>query len=132
LELNVEMFGRFGYMVNPGGEGQLGMYNQREISYWTPTNTNADYQKPIYNTSGGDAYSSLLGFKKASFIKLRNVSLGYFFPSRLCKTMGISNLKIYAQLKNIGNLYSSVDFMDLDTGTTYYNRGVTFGLQVGF
>ena len=29
-------------------------------------------------------------------------------------------------------LYSSVDFFDLDTGATYYNRGVTVGLQVDF
>jgi hypothetical protein len=29
-------------------------------------------------------------------------------------------------------LYSSVDFMDLDTGRTYFNRGVTVGAQVEF
>ena len=132
LELGIELNGRFGYMVDTGGEGQYGMYNQREISYWTPDNTGADYQKPIYSTAGGDAYSSLLGFKDASFIKIRNISLGYNFNSKALKNIGISSLKLYAQAKNIGNLYSSVDFMDLDLGTTYYNRGFTFGLQVGF
>ena len=131
-ELGIELNGRFGYMVDTGGEGQYGMYNQREISYWTPDNTGADYQKPIYSTAGGDAYSSLLGFKDASFIKIRNISLGYNFNSKALKNIGISSLKLYAQAKNIGNLYSSVDFMDLDLGTTYYNRGFTFGLQVGF
>jgi TonB-linked SusC/RagA family outer membrane protein len=132
LELTVELYGRMGYMISTGGEGQMGMYQQREIDYWTPSNTNAEWQKPIYSTAGGDSYSSLLGFKDASFIKIRNVSLGYIFPSKLCKTMGISNLKLYSQLKNPGNLYSSVDFRDLDLGTTYYNRGITFGVQVGF
>ena len=119
LELGIELNGRFGYIVDTGGEGQNGMYNQREINYWTPDNT-------------GDAYSSLLGFKDASFIKIRNISLGYNFNSKALKNIGISSLKLYAQAKNIGNLYSSVDFMDLDLGTTYYNRGFTFGLQVGF
>ncbi len=119
-------------MVSTGGEGQMGMYNQREIDYWTPTNTNAEWQKPIYSTSGGDSYSSLLGFKDASFIKIRNVSLGYVFPEKLCRTMGINNLKVYGQLKNPGNLYSSIDFQDLDLGTTFYNRGFTLGLQIGF
>ena len=132
LELGIELNGRFGYMVDTGGEGQYGMYNQRKINYWTPDNTGADYQKPIYSTAGGDAYSSLLGFKDASFIKIRNISLGYNFNSKALKNIGISSLKLYAQAKNIGNLYSSVDFMDLDLGTTYYNRGFTFGLQVGF
>ena len=132
LELTLELYGRMGYMVSTGGEGQMGMYNQREIDYWTPTNTNAEWQKPIYSTSGGDSYSSLLGFKDASFIKIRNVSLGYVFPEKLCRTMGINNLKVYGQLKNPGNLYSSIDFQDLDLGTTFYNRGFTLGLQIGF
>ncbi|MCF0244167.1 MAG: TonB-dependent receptor [Bacteroidaceae bacterium] len=132
IELALELYGRFGFMVNTGGEGQLGMYQQREISYWTPQNTGADYQMPIYSTSGGDSYSSLLGFKKASFIKLRNISLGYNFDKKLCKAMRIENLKVYFQAKNLGDVYSSIDFMDLDLGRTYYNRGFTLGLNIGF
>ncbi len=132
VELSVELYGRMGYMINSGGEGQYGMYNQREINYWTPDNTNADWQKPVYSTAGGDAYSSLLGYKDANFIKVRNISLGYNFSPVLCKKIGISNLKIYGQARNLGCLYSSVDFQDLDLGTSYYNRGFTVGLQVGF
>ncbi|MBE6288082.1 MAG: TonB-dependent receptor [Mediterranea massiliensis] len=132
FDLSVELYGRFGYMVSTGGEGQLGMYQQREIDYWTPDNTDAEWQKPIYNQSGGDGYSGLLGFKDASFIKIRNVSLGYNFSKNLCKKMGIGSLKAYVQGKNLGNLYSSIDFLDLDLGTTFYNRGVTFGLSIGF
>ena len=132
LELAIELQGRFKYKISTGGEGQLGMYQQREIDYWRPDNTGADWQKPIYSTSGGDSYSSLLGFKDASFIKIRNLSLGYNFNHKLISKLGLSNLKLYVQAKNLGMLYSSVDFMDLDTGATYYNRGVTFGLQVDF
>ena len=134
LELTLELQGRFKYMISTGGEGQLGMYQQREIDYWRPDNTGADWQKPVYSTAGGDSYSSLLGFKDASFIKIRNLSLGYNFDRKLLEKAGIglSNAKIYVQGKNLGMLYSSVDFMDLDTGATYYNRGFTVGLQVDF
>ena len=132
LELGIELNGRMGYMISTGGEGQFGMYNQRQIDYWRPDNTGAEWQKPVYSTAGGDSYSSLLGNKEASFIKVRNISLGYTFAPKLCKQMGIGSLKVYAQGKNLGSLYSTVDFMDLDTGTTYYNRGFTLGLQVGF
>ncbi len=132
FELTVELQGRFGYTVSTGGEGQLGMYQQREISYWTPNNTGADWQKPIYNQSGGDPYSGLLGFKDASFVKVRNLSLAYNFSKSVLNTLGINGLKLYVQGKNLGMLYSSVDFMDLDTGATYYNRGVTMGILVDF
>lgn len=132
FELAIELYGRMGYMVSTGGEGQLGMYQQREIDYWTPDNPGAEYQKPIYSTAGGDGYSSLLGFQDASFIKVRNLSLGYTLDKKVCDKIGINNLKVYVQGKNLGNLYSSIDFLDLDLGTTYYNRGFTVGLQVGF
>ena len=132
LELTLDLQGRFGYTVSTGGEGQLGMYQQREISYWTPNNTGADWQKPVYSQAGGDPYAGLLGFKDASFIKVRNLSLGYNFDKRLLSHIGINGLKLYVQGKNLGMLYSSIDFMDLDTGRTYFNRGVTIGVQVDF
>ncbi len=132
FELSIQMIGRMGYMVSTGGEGQLGIYNQRKISYWTPENTNADYQKPIYSTSGGDAYSGLLGFKNASFLKVRNISLGYNLSQKVCKHLGIEGVKIYVQAKNPGTIFSSVKFEDLDAGTYYFNRGYTFGLDVTF
>ena len=132
FELTLELQGRFKYMISTGGEGQLGMYQQREISYWTPSNTDADWQKPIYSTGGGDQKAALLGFKDASFVKIRNLSLGYNFDKSICQTLGISGAKLYVQGKNLGMLCSSVDFMDLDTGATFYNRGFTVGLSVDF
>ncbi len=132
IELILDLQGRFKYMVSTGGEGQLGMYQQREISYWTPNNTGAEWQKPIYNQSGGDPYSALLGFQDASFIKIRNLSLAYNFDKDMLKSIGINGLKLYVQGRNLGMLYSSIDFMDLDTGATYFNRGFTVGMQVDF
>lgn len=132
FELSFMLFGRFGYMVSTGGEGQLGMYQQRQIDYWTPENTDAEWQKPIYNQSGGDSYSGLLGFRDASFLKVRNISLAYNLPQRACKSIGIGNMKVYAQAKNLGSLYSSVDWLDLDLGGSTFNRGWVFGIEVGF
>lgn len=132
IELAFMMFGRFKYMINTGGELQTGRANQRSIDYWTPTNQNAEYQMPIASTSGGDTYSALLGYKKANFLKMRNISLGYVFPQKITSKAGLSNLKIYAQVTNPFTIYSSVDFRDLDLNTSYYNRGFVFGLDISF
>jgi TonB-linked SusC/RagA family outer membrane protein len=139
IELSVELYGRMGYTIS-SAEGQMGYGQQRQVDYWRPDNTDAEWQKPIYSQSGGDPYAGLLGFKKASFLKVRTISLGYLLPSSICKTAGIGSLKVYVQLRNPGNLYSSVDFLDLDVTTNgstpfnamYYNRGVTFGIELGF
>jgi len=132
LELGVEMFGRFKYMVNRGGQGQLGMYQQQEISYWTPSNTGADYQKPIYNQAGGDPYSSLLGYEDASFLKLRNISLGYTLPRKMARKAGIEGVKVYAQARNLCDIYSSIDDYDLDLNRSYFDRGFTLGVKIDF
>jgi hypothetical protein len=60
--------------------------------------------------------------------------LGYYLPSKVCKAASISNLKLYAQLRNLGNIFSTIDFLDLDLGeaTSFYNRGVTIGLDISF
>ena len=47
VELGIELYGRFGYMISTGGEAQAGMFQQREIDYWTPSNPNAEWQMPI-------------------------------------------------------------------------------------
>src|SRR5690606_26612250 len=53
FELSIMLYGRFGYMIDGLGESQIGRYNQRDIDYWTPDNTDAEWQKPIYNEAGG-------------------------------------------------------------------------------
>ena len=141
FEFSFLMVGRMGYMISTSGEGQLGLMQQREIDYWTPSNTGAEWQKPILSTSGGDAYASLLGFKEASFIKMRNISLGYNIPSSACKKAGINNVKVYVQVQNPFTVYSSIDWLDLDfgsytstTATNYstFNRSWVLGINIGF
>jgi TonB-dependent starch-binding outer membrane protein SusC len=36
----------------------------------------------------------------ASYIKVRNISLGYTFPTSLVKSVGISNLRLYCNVLN--------------------------------
>ncbi|WP_320018211.1 TonB-dependent receptor [Labilibaculum manganireducens] len=132
LELNILMYGRLGYQVSTKGESQIGRYNQREIDYWTPENTDAEYQKPIYNEAGGDAYSSVLGYRSGSFLKLRTISLGYNIPSKITRKLKIQNLKVYAQAKNLGNIFSDINFKDMDTNSSVYNRGFVFGMNIDF
>ena len=135
IELGIQMFGRMGYMFNTGGEPETAHANQREIDYWTPTNTGAEYQKPILAqaTSGSaDDFSGFLGYKKASFIKVRNISLGYNLPKNIIRRASLSHAKVYAQMINPFSIKQSVDGFDLDTGRTIFNRSFVFGLELGF
>lgn len=135
FELGMNIYGRMGYTASLGGEALTARSNQRVTDYWTPDNPNAEFQKPILGqaSSGSqDAFSGLLGFTKASFVKIRNISLGYNFPKELASTIGVANFKIYAQAVNPGSIYQSVDWYDFDTNATYFNRSFVMGVELGF
>jgi TonB-linked SusC/RagA family outer membrane protein len=131
FDLSVFVYGRLNYMYNFGGEGQPARGVQRTINYYTENNTNAEFQKPIFNAGGapGDPYYQDLGYRKASFIKIRNISLGYNFSHKI---VGKSNMRAYFQVQNPGMLYSKMKFIDMDVVSPTWNRGFTFGINASF
>jgi TonB-linked SusC/RagA family outer membrane protein len=132
IELTIFLYGRMGYTYNSGGEGQTGRFNQRSINYYTENNKNSVYQKPIYSDASGDQYSSILGYRDGSYLKIRNISLGYNMPSELAQKIGINTLKIYVQATNPAMIFRKADWIDLDLETSAYNRGITTGINVSF
>lgn len=132
FELSFFVYGRFGYLYNTGGENASAKPSQRKIDYYTENHTNSEYQKPIFSAGTGDPYYPTLGYRDGSFLKLRNVSLGYNFTDELASQIGLSKLRIYIQATNPAMLFSKVSWTDLDTQTTASNRGVTMGLNVQF
>jgi TonB-linked SusC/RagA family outer membrane protein len=132
LELSVFLYGRLNYLYNFGGEGEDARRVQRKIDYYTENNTNAEFQKPIFSAGGNalDPYSPALGYREASFIKIRNISLGYNFNNR--NLGGLSNLRAYFQVQNPGMLYSKIKFIDMDVVGPTWNRGFTLGINASF
>jgi hypothetical protein len=132
LELSVFLYGRLKYMYNTGGESETARPVQRKINYYNENNMNAEYQKPIYSEGSGDSYSGILGYRDASFIKVRNISLGYTLDSRILKTTSISSVRAYLQVVNPGMLFSKISWLDMDVVGPTYNRGITVGLNASF
>lgn len=134
VELSVFLYGRLHYWYNTGGEGEAGRGVTRQINYYTPDNTNSEYQKPVYNAGNAslDPYYAALGYKKASFIKVRNISLGYTVNNKYLGKSGISNLRAYVQVANPGMLFSQIKYLDMDVVGPTWNRGVTFGINATF
>jgi hypothetical protein len=86
--------------------------------------------------AGGDTYAGTY-YKDDSWIKIRNISLGYELPKRLLSKVKISSMRVFAQIQNAGMLWSRNKFRDSEyvssTNTAlYYNRGYVFGVNVGF
>ncbi|MGB3801754.1 MAG: TonB-dependent receptor, partial [Lewinella sp.] len=134
IELGIFMYSRLGYNSSLGGQALTAHSNQQQIDYWTPDNTDAEFQKPILGqaTSGSqDDFSGLLGINKAGFIKIRYINLGYTLPQQLSSKYGISNMKLYIQALNPGSIYQAVDWYDYDVNSTIFNRSFVVGLNLG-
>lgn len=132
LSLSIMLYGRLSYLYNTGGEVLGGRSNQRVLSYYTPNNTNADYQRPFYTAAAGDPYYTGLGYKDGSFIKIRNISLGYNIPDKISKSIGLSHSRIYLQAQNPGMIFSNVDWLDMDLQNSAWNKGLTMGINLDF
>jgi TonB-linked SusC/RagA family outer membrane protein len=132
FEFSIFLYGRLKYLYNTGGESETARGVQRAINYYNENNMNAEYQKPFYSEGSGDPYYVVLGYRNGSFIKIRNISLGYSLTGKALKTTAFSNLKAYVQVVNPGMLFSKIDWLDMDVVGPTFNRGITFGINATF
>ena len=131
--LDVQLYGRFKFLSGSDAPWVGGRYNVRSYDYWTPSNPGAKYTKPIFSEAGADSYYQTVdNWMDRSYLKLRNISIAYTFPSQMLRNTGISALKLYVQARNLGSIFNNSEVRDMDTGNTYYNRGFTFGVNVSF
>lgn len=132
-ELSAFLYGRFGFTMRAGHEVLSGRFAMRKLDYWIEgVNENAEYYAPGVGGENGDTYRSAQGYLDGSFVKLRNVSLGYTFKPYQLQSLKMQNLKLYVQCMNPGLVYSKVDFLDPDLGGSTFNRSFVFGVNVGF
>ncbi|WP_109299266.1 SusC/RagA family TonB-linked outer membrane protein [Aquimarina sp. AU474] len=61
-----------------------------------------------------------------SFIKLREISLGYSFPKKMIKSLGLSNLSLNYIGRNLAILHSNTDNFDPETGFNTSVGGLEF------
>ena len=111
------------------------------LKRWTPENTNTDVPKAA---SGRVPRTSTRFVEDGSYIRLKNVSLGYDFPSDLISKLKVSSARIYVSGQNLLTFtnYSGVDpevafrssntNLGLDYGSYPNTIAYTVGINLGF
>lgn len=104
LDLTVFVYARMGHMVSDGIERQWApdrRENSMERDYWTPNNpTNAYPRLDPGLTRSGWSEATTLTYKDGSYIKIRDITLGYTLPEDLTQKAYIKSLRLYVTLKN--------------------------------
>jgi TonB-linked SusC/RagA family outer membrane protein len=146
VEFSFFFYARIGQMIASGyyRPSLAGRYTERKLDYWTPVNPSNMYPRPRQDQERIDYPESYL-YQKASFVKLRNVSLSYTLPRKAISRLHLQNLRVYV---TAFNPWLITDFKGLDPEfTANYNVNVNdqltdnnnlsdksfvFGVSVGF
>ncbi|MDX9881779.1 MAG: TonB-dependent receptor [Prolixibacteraceae bacterium] len=127
------------------GKGHNGL-SSRLSNRWKPTHTDTDVAKV---SSQRVSRSSSQWIFDGSYVRLKNISLGYTLPKSLLGGTGISSLRLYVSAQNFLTItnYPGVDpevayrsggaesrntNVGLDYGSYPNARSVTFGLNIAF
>jgi len=92
-----------GVLVNSSALGAglnplRGRYNSLDVNFWTPENPSNEYPQPQYENRG--AYQNALNYRDGSYIRVRNITLGYTAPEGALSRFGAGSGRIYVTAQN--------------------------------
>lgn len=99
FELNFLVYVRVGGLYRVPRPGLVGRYQTFAVNYWTPTNPSNDYQQPTQTSDVPFGWEALT-YTKATFAKVKNITLSYKIPQTLLKRASINNLLFYVSAVN--------------------------------
>jgi hypothetical protein len=130
FELNFLVYVRVGGLYRVPRPGLVGRYQTFKVNYWTPTNPSNEYQQPTQTSDVPFGWEALT-YTKATFAKVKNITLSYRIPQDLLRRANISNLVFYVSAVNPILIHKHSDY-DPETvpyrefsGPTTNNTGPT-------
>ncbi|MFV0565956.1 MAG: TonB-dependent receptor [Flavobacteriaceae bacterium] len=111
-----------------GGTGTWEVYNNS----WTPEHTDAFY--PAYKTKSANILTQTRYLQDASYIRLKDISLGYSIPNFVTDKINIDKLRVYASAYNIWEYSKVPEIFDPESMSANYPllKSIAFGLQITF
>jgi len=103
---------------------------------WTLTNNTSDYPRIGSNIANGGVTRSSFYYRDASFLRLKNLEIGYTIPQRCFGKVGIKSLRVYAAGYNLFTI-SGLKNVDPETSDESYQtypqmRIFNFGVKLNF
>ncbi|MDR2120881.1 MAG: TonB-dependent receptor [Tannerella sp.] len=97
-------------------------FMERLEDRWSPTNLNGSMPRAGGNNNNYDNYNSDFWIQNASFLRLKNMEIGYTLPSELYRKLYIKNLRLYLSGYNLFTI-SRIKLLDPETSSvdgSYY------------
>lgn len=118
-----------------------GRYNQIKVDYWTPKNPTNAFPRPNFNQEF-PVYNTSFIYFDGSFVKVRNINIGYTFSPKIVQKLGLESLRLFASIQQpfifskYRSKYNGIDPESSDgnvnSDVTPATRISTFGLNIKF
>ncbi len=115
------------------------------LNRWTPENPSNDYPRVLANRTTDVGTISSKFIEDASYVRLKNVTLGYNLPSSILQTIKMRTCRVYASATNLFTItnYKGYDpegsshgtataYPGVDQGRYPLTKTYTFGINIGF
>lgn len=115
----------------------IGFLNKgdRLLNAWTPQNPNSSIPALTRSDTNNEKRVSTYFVENGSYLKLRNIQIGYTLPRKLTERIKMEKLRFYLSAQNLLTIKSS-DFTGVDPENPNFGypipTNVTFGLNVTF
>lgn len=128
-----------GYLADEARHAFINDYSVPKTAHldrWTPNNPGASYPRMYYQPVHNIVFSNYW-LEDASYLRLKNVQLGYTLPQYLTKRIKANRLKFYVSVDNLltlTNYFGGFDPEVRETSGDSYPQLKTFalGVQLGF
>ena len=115
----------------------IGFLNKGErlLDAWTPSNPDSKIPALTRSDANNEKRVSTYFVENGSYLKLRNIQVGYTLPSKLTEKIRMQKLRFYFSAQNLLTIKSK-DFTGVDPENPNFGypipTNVTFGLNVSF
>ena len=119
------------------GNGTEATLSTTMSNVWTKDNTTGTIPNPGASGSSRNSEASSRFIEDGSYLRLKNLQIGYTLPQSFSKKIGISNCRLYVTMGNLLTFtnYSGYDPEvggGVDWGNYPQSRTITFGTNINF
>ncbi len=104
-------------------------------NYWTPERTDAKYPRLTTAPNANNDAASTFWFVDGSYLRIKNIELGYTLPKKITSRLRINDLRFYFSGVNVAT-FSKFKLWDpdLQTGASTYpmNKVYSLGMSLAF
>ncbi len=113
--------------------GGVGVENVSEDFYqnrWTPENPSTTYARAVRSDNNGNTRVSDVYVEDGSFLRLRNLQIGYTLPTEFSRKLTLSRIRFYVSGQNLLT-FTKYSGLDPEIGSIGGSSATTKGIDVG-